>query len=139
MVAAKLASVGVAILSILLALVAQKMNVAFLVSLAFAVAASANLPVLVFTVFWRRFNTTGAVTGMLVGLISSIVLVLISPNVWATDGSAILNGEALFPLTNPGIISIPLGFLAAYVGTFFGKERDTAKYNEIAVRANTGL
>lgn len=139
MVAAKLASVGVAILSILLALVAQKMNVAFLVSLAFAVAASANLPVLVFTVFWRRFNTAGAVTGMLVGLISSIVLVLISPNVWATDGSAILNGEALFPLTNPGIISIPLGFLAAYVGTFFGKEKDTAKYNEIAVRASTGL
>lgn len=139
MVAAKLASLGVAVLSILLALVAQKMNVAFLVSLAFAVAASANLPVLIFTVFWRRFNTSGAVTGMLVGLISSILLVVLSPNVWAPDGSAILTGEALFPLTNPGIVSIPLGFLAAFLGTFLSKEEDTRKYNEIAVRAHTGL
>lgn len=114
------------------------MNVAFLVSHAFAVAASANLPVLVFTVFWRKFNTAGAVTGLLVGLISSITLVLISPNVWAPDG-AILTGEALFPLRNPGIISIPLGFPAAFVGTFFSKEKDNAKYDEIVVRANTGL
>ncbi|MFB5675250.1 cation acetate symporter [Paenibacillus terreus] len=138
--AAKLASVGVAIISILLALFAQKLNVAFLVSLAFAVAASANLPVLVFTVFWRRFNTAGAVTGMLVGLVSAIILVMISPNVWdPVAGKAILVGTPLIPLTNPGIISIPLGFLGAFLGTYFSSARDDAKFDEILVKANTGI
>jgi cation/acetate symporter len=141
MVAAKLASVGVAILSILLALFAQKLNVAFLVALAFAVAASANLPVLVFTIFWKRFNTAGAVTGMLVGLISSLFLVAISPNVWSPEaGAAILVGDPLISLTNPGIISIPLGFIGAYVGTLLStKKADAKKFDEILVKANTGL
>jgi len=137
---AKLASVGVAIVSIILSLYAQKLNVAFLVALAFAVAASANLPVLVFTVFWRRFNTAGAVTGMLVGLISALVLVIISPNVWdPTAGKAILVGTPLISLTNPGIISIPLGFIGAWVGTMLSSKRDDVKYDEIIVRANTGI
>lgn len=97
MKAAKWASVGVAIISIILALFAQKLNVAFLVSLAFAVAASANLPIILLTIFWKRFNTAGAVTGMLVGLISSLVLVTISPSVWSPiEGAAILTGEAIF-------------------------------------------
>ena len=141
MVAAKLASVGVAILSIILALFAQKLNVAFLVALAFAVAASANLPVLIFTIFWKRFNTAGAVTGMLVGLLSSLFLVAISPNVWSPEaGVAILVGEPLISLTNPGIISIPLGFIGAYVGTVLStKKADAKKFDEILVKANTGL
>jgi len=141
MVAAKLASVGVAVLSIILALFAQKLNVAFLVALAFAVAASANLPVLIFTIFWKRFNTTGAITGMLVGLISSLFLVAISPNVWSPEaGAAILVGDPLISLTNPGIISIPLGFLSAYLGTVLStKKEDAKKYDEILVKANTGL
>ncbi|MDD9266097.1 cation acetate symporter [Paenibacillus sp. GCM10023248] len=139
-VSAKLASVGVALISIVLALFAQKMNVAFLVALAFAVAASANLPVLVFTVFWRRFNTAGAVTGMLVGLISALILVIVSPNVWdPVAGKAILVGTPLISLTNPGIISIPLGFLGAIVGTLLSSKRADAKYDEILVKANTGL
>lgn len=141
MVAAKLASVGVAVLSIILALFAQKLNVAFLVALAFAVAASANLPVLIFTIFWKRFNTAGAVTGMLVGLLSSLFLVAISPNVWSPEaGVAILVGEPLISLTNPGIISIPLGFIGAYVGTVLStKKADAKKFDEILVKANTGL
>jgi len=141
MVAAKLASVGVAILSIILALFAQKLNVAFLVALAFAVAASANLPVLIFTIFWKRFNTAGAVTGMLVGLLSSLFLVAISPNVWSPEaGAAILVGKPLISLTNPGIISIPLGFIGAYVGTVLStKKADAKKFDEILVKANTGL
>lgn len=141
MVAAKLASVGVAVLSIILALFAQKLNVAFLVALAFAVAASANLPVLIFTIFWKRFNTAGAVTGMLVGLLSSLLLVAISPNVWSPEaGVAILVGEPLISLTNPGIISIPLGFLGAYLGTILStKKADAKKFDEILVKANTGL
>ncbi len=137
---AKWASVGVSIVSIILALFAQKLNVAFLVSLAFAVAASANLPVILFTIFWRRFNTTGAVTGMLVGLFSSLILVAMSPNVWnPVAGKAILVGEALFPLPNPGIVSIPLGFLAAWIGTMISSSRNDAKYDEILVKANTGM
>ncbi|WP_409343518.1 cation acetate symporter [Paenibacillus sp. MBLB4367] len=137
---AKLASVGVALISIVLALFAQKMNVAFLVALAFAVAASANLPVLVFTVFWRRFNTAGAVTGMLVGLIGALALVMISPNVWdPVAGKAIFVGTPLISLTNPGIISIPLGFAGAFVGTLLSTKRDDKKYDEIMVRANTGM
>ena len=77
---------------------------------------------------------------MIVGLVSSLVLVFISPNVWAPDGSAILVGKALFPLTNPGIISIPLGFLAAIVGTLVSSEKvDAKKYDEILVTAHTGF
>lgn len=141
MVAARLASIGVAIISIILALFAQKMNVAFLVALAFAVAASANLPVILFTIFWRRFNTAGAVSGMLVGLFSSLILVALSPNVWSPEpGAAILVGEAIFPLTNPGVVSIPLGFIAAFIGTLVSsKKEDSKKFDEIVVKANTGL
>ncbi|MGF9907815.1 solute symporter family protein [Brevibacillus porteri] len=137
---AKWASVGVSIVSILLALFAQNLNVAFLVALAFAVAASANLPVILFTIFWKRFNTAGAISGMLVGLFSSLILVALSPNVWnPVAGKAILVGEALFPLPNPGIVSIPLGFLAAWVGTLLSSSRDDKKYDEILVKANTGM
>jgi cation/acetate symporter len=141
MLAARWASVGVAILSIVLALFAQKMNVAFLVALAFAVAASANLPIIILTIFWRRFNTTGAVTGMLVGLFSSLILVAISPNVWSPEvGKAILVGEPIFKLANPGIVSIPLGFIAAIVGTLLSsKKEDSKKFDEILVKANTGI
>ncbi|MGU3470915.1 cation acetate symporter [Paenibacillus sp. D51F] len=137
---AKLASVGVAVISIILALFAQKLNVAFLVSLAFAVAASANLPVILFTVFWKRFNTSGAITGMLTGLISALFLVMISPNVWnPVAGKAILVGTPLIDLTNPGIISIPLGFIGAFLGTFLSSKTNAAKYDEVLVKANTGI
>ncbi|MFV9510319.1 cation acetate symporter [Tepidibacillus sp. LV47] len=141
MLAARWASVGVAVLSILLALYAQSLNVSFLVALAFAVAASANLPVIVFTIYWRKFNTTGAVTGMLVGLLSALILIAIGPNIWnPVPGKAILVGHPIFPLENPGIISIPLGFIGAYLGTLFSsRKEDPAKYDEILVKANTGL
>ncbi|RFU64380.1 cation acetate symporter [Peribacillus saganii] len=140
-VAARWASIGVSILSIILALFAQKMNVAFLVALAFAVAASANLPIIMLTIFWKRFNTTGAVTGMVVGLFSALILVAISPNVWSPEaGVAILVGEPLFSLSNPGIVSIPLGFIAAVVGTLLSsKKADEKKFDEILVKANTGI
>lgn len=137
---ARWASVGVAIVSILLSLFAQKLNVAFLVSVAFAIAASANLPVILFTIFWKRFNTAGAVTGMLTGLISALVLVALSPSVWAPEaGKAILVGKALFPYANPGIISIPLGFIGAIVGTWLSRPSDAVKYDEIVVKAHTGI
>ena len=84
-------------------------NVAFLVALAFAVAASANLPVIILSLFWKRFTTAGAVSGLATGLVASIVLILIGPS--------IMKNGPLFPLENPGIVSIPLGFLGAVVGT----------------------
>jgi cation/acetate symporter len=107
-------------------------NVAFLVALAFAVAASANLPVIILSLFWKRFNTTGAVVGLGTGLVASIALILISPSIMKT--------APLFPLENPGIISIPLGFLGAFVGTLLSREPEAeAKFTELLVRANTGL
>jgi len=107
-------------------------NVAFLVALAFAVAASANLPVIVLSLFWQRFNTTGAVAGLGTGLVASIVLILISPS--------IMKSSPLFPLENPGILSIPLGFLGAFVGTLLSREPEAeVKFTELLVRANTGL
>jgi cation/acetate symporter len=126
--------------AILLAIKLQTVNVAFLVGLAFAVAASANLPVIVLSIFWRRFNTAGAVAGLFVGLASSIVLIMISPSVMGMDAKALIHGQPIFPLKNPGIVSIPLGFLGAIVGTFLRREpRAEARFAELSVRANTGL
>jgi cation/acetate symporter len=122
-------------------------NVAFLVALAFAVAASANLPVIVMSIFWRRFNTAGAVTGLAVGLLASIGLILVSPSLMAIDpptvtGTArhLIQAKAWFPLENPGILSIPLGFLGAFLGTLLSHEPTSQhKFNELLVRSNTGL
>ena len=122
-------------------------NVAFLVALAFAVAASANLPVIVLSIFWRRFNTTGAVAGLAVGLLASIGLILIGPSLMAVDpptvtGAArhLIQAKAWFPLENPGILSIPLGFLGAILGTLLSHEPSSEhKFNELLVRSNTGL
>jgi cation/acetate symporter len=140
MMAARYASVAVSALSIIIALFAQTMNVAFLVSLAFCVAASANLPVIIYTIYWKRFNTAGAVTGMLSGLITALVLVALSPNVInPVAGAGMFVGDPIFPLTNPAIISIPAGFLGAYVGALLSNKRDEKKYAEVLVKANTGL
>jgi cation/acetate symporter len=130
---ARVTAFVVGAISILIAiLLGPNANVAFLVALAFAVAASANLPVIVLSLFWRRFNTKGAVAGLATGLISSLVLILLSPSVMKTG--------AIFPLENPGIISIPLGFLGAAVGAMLGREPHAEeKFTELNVRANTGL
>jgi cation/acetate symporter len=122
-------------------------NVAFLVALAFAVAASANLPVIVLSIFWRRFNTVGACVGLATGLIASIGLILVSPSLMAVDpptvvGTArhLFQRQAIFPLENPGILSIPLGFIGAIVGTLVAREPSAeSKFNELLVRSNTGL
>ncbi len=116
-------------------------NVAFLVALAFAVAASANLPVIVLSIFWKRFNTTGAVLGLAAGLLGSIILILVSPSMMGVDGKHLFNHAPLFPLENPGILSIPIGFAGAVLGTLLGGREATAeaKFTELEVRANTGL
>jgi len=122
-------------------------NVAFLVALAFAVAASANLPVIVLSIFWKRFNTAGAVGGLLVGLVGSIALIMVGPSIMGVDpvtlttGRHLIQHAPLFPLENPGILSIPLGFAGALIGTFLGGREPMAehKFTELQVRANTGL
>ncbi|WP_026566041.1 solute symporter family protein [Bacillus sp. UNC41MFS5] len=137
---ARIASIGVAVVSILLALSAQKLNVAFLSVLALGIAASANLPVILCTIYWKRFNSTGAITGMLIGLISSVVLVLLSPNVWSpTPGAAIFTGEPIFPMLNPTIYTVPLGFLGAYLGTVLSRGKSNAEsFAEVLYKSNTG-
>lgn len=139
MKAARWASVGVAAFSIILALGAQTLNVAFLVSLAFCIAASANLPVIIYTIYYKKFNTTGAVSAMITGLLSALILVALSPNIWNPEGTAILTGTPLFPLTNPAIVSVPLGFIAGWIGSIVGEKADARKYAEVTVKANTGL
>lgn len=139
MKAARLASIGVSVFSIILALGAQTMNVAFLVSLAFCIAASANLPVIIYTIYYKKFNTTGAMAAMITGLVTALVLVVLSPNLWNPEGTAIFTGTALFPLTNPAIISVPAGFLAGWIGSLVGAKSDARKYAEVTVKANTGI
>ncbi|WP_407699318.1 solute symporter family protein [Streptomyces alkaliphilus] len=143
---ARLAAFGVGVAAIVLAIFAQNLNVAFLVALAFAIAASANLPTVLLSLFWKRFNTTGALAGIYGGLASALILVFFSPVV---SGKVNAEGDSLslfpagvdfswFPLENPGLVSIPLGLLCAVVGTLLSKETDPERFAELQVRALTG-
>lgn len=138
--AARIAALGVSIISILLALGAEKLNVAFLVSLAFCIAASANVPTILFTIYWKRFNTTGAVASMITGLLTALILVAMSPNVVnPVDGAAFFVGNPIFPFSNPAIISVPAGFLAAIIGTLVSSQsKDEVSYAEVKFKAETG-
>jgi cation/acetate symporter len=115
-------------------------NVAFLVALAFAVAASANLPTILFSLFWKRFNTSGVLWSMYGGLVSSIVLIIFSPAVSGSSKAMFPGADfAFFPLKNPGLVSVPLAFLLGVIGTFLSrKPADEARYAEMEVRALTG-
>ncbi|MFI9201729.1 cation acetate symporter [Streptomyces sp. NPDC053048] len=123
-----------------LGLLAQNLNVAFLVGLAFAVAASANLPVLLYTLFWRRFTTRGAVWSVYGGLIPAVALVVLSPVVSGAPGAIFPGADfAVFPLENPGLVSVPAGFLAGWLGTRTSREgADEAAHAQTEVRALTG-
>ncbi|GAA4641187.1 solute symporter family protein [Gordonia humi] len=129
------------LVSIVLGILANGQNIAFLVALAFAVAASANLPTIVYSLYWRRFNTRGALWSMYGGLISCIVLIVISPAVSGGPKAMIPSIDiAYFPLENPGIISIPLAFVLGIVGTLTSRDRgDAGKNAEMEVRSLTGV
>ena len=129
------------IVSIILGILAMQQNVAFLVSLAFAVAASANLPTILYSLYWKRFNTTGAVASIYTGLISALVLIALSPAVSGSATSMFPNADwAIFPLSSPGLVSIPLGFLAGIVGTYLGKPDNFDQLQaEMEVRSLTGV
>jgi cation/acetate symporter len=137
---ARFAAVGIGAVAIGLSLFAQDQNIAFLVGLAFAVAASANLPALLYSLFWRRFTTRGAVWSIYGGLVPALVLVVFSP-VISGRPDALFPGVDfhLFPLENPGLVSIPLGFFAGWLGTLLSpEEADAGKFAETEVRSLTG-
>ncbi|MEU0142933.1 cation acetate symporter [Streptomyces albidoflavus] len=138
--AARWATVAIGIVSIALGALARDLNVAGLVALAFAVAASANLPTILYSLFWKRFTTQGALWSIYGGLASSVLLVLFSPVVSGKETSMFPSVDfAWFPLENPGLISIPLGFLLGWLGTMLSKETpDKEKYAELEVRSLTG-
>ena len=141
--------VVIGIVAILGGILANGQNIAFLVALAFAVAASANLPTILYSLYWKRFNTRGALWSMYGGLISCVTLIIFSPVV---SGKPVdpATGKSLsmitdpsidfhwFPLDNPGIVSIPLAFFLGWLGSVTAKDDFQEKYAEMEVRSLTG-
>ena len=146
---ARITAVVIGVVAIAGGILANGQNIAFLVALAFAVAASANLPTILYSLFWKRFNTTGALFSIYGGLGITVLLIVFSPVVSGKPVSEVtgrspsmLQGVdfAWFPLDNPGIVSIPLSFLLGYLGTVLSKEKvDDVKVSEMAVRSLTGV
>ncbi|WP_374111984.1 solute symporter family protein [Pseudonocardia sp. TRM90224] len=146
---ARLTALIVGLVAIAGGIIANGQNIAFLVALAFAVAASANLPTILYSLFWKRFNTMGALFSIYGGLVISIVLIVFSPAVsgkpvneaTGRSGSMIQGVDFhWFPLDNPGLISIPASFLLGIIGTYIGGKRsvEPGKFAEMEVRALTG-
>ena len=130
---ARWAAIAIGVLAMVLGVLAQGVNVAVLVILAICVAASANFPVLILSLFWRRFNTGGVVGGMAFGLISSVALAMIGP--------AMRGADALWPLVNPTVVSLPLGFLGCYLGTIlYGRDAENeARFDDFSLQVHTGV
>jgi cation/acetate symporter len=138
--AVRIASVGIGLIAVALSLLSQKMNVAFLVSVAIAISGSALVPTMLCTMFWSRFTTKGALWSTYGGLGVALFLVLFSPVVSGSP-TAMFPGVDFhwFPLGNPGIVSIPAGFALAWLGTVrSGEEPDEDRFREQEVRALTG-
>ncbi len=136
----KAATVVLGGLAVLLGILFEKENIAFMVGLAFAIAASANFPVLLLSMFWKGLTTRGAVLGGALGLITAVVLVVLSPTVWK---DVLHYPHAIFPYGNPAIFSIPLAFLGCWVFSVTDRsaaaERAARAFAGQQVRMNTGL
>ncbi|MGP4002674.1 solute symporter family protein [Streptomyces sp. 8N706] len=140
-IVARSAVVLIGLIATALSMYAQNINISFLVGLAFAVAASAILPVLLYNLYWRGFTTRGATWSIYGGLLSSVLLVVFSPAV-SGDPAALLPDSdfALFPLHNPAVLSIPIGFLLGWLGSFLDtSERDGADIAETRNRILAGV
>ncbi len=136
----KIATLALGVLSIILGLAFENQNVAFMVGLAFAVAASANFPVLMLSMFWKGLTTRGAVAGGLAGLIGAFVLIILGPSVWVS----VLHNEApIFPYGNPAIFTIPLAFIVSWIVSITDKSEqaklDKAGFDAQYVRSMTGI
>jgi cation/acetate symporter len=129
---ARATAVVVGIVAIGLSIALRGYNVGFLVGLIFAVAASANVPVILLSLWWKRFSGAGAIAGMIGGLVASVGLIAISP--------VGMGQHALFPIENPGIVSIPIGFICAIVGSLLAPDPQAQEmFGQLQVRAATGL
>jgi len=140
-VVSRFASIGLGILAIVLGLVFEKLNVAYMVGLAFAVAASANFPVLLLNMYWKRFNTTGAVLGGWLGLISAVALTILSPGIWV---KVMGHHAAIFPYDSPALFSMPLGFLGGWLGSLLASGATSSRVEEgrfeaLYIRSQTGI
>jgi cation/acetate symporter len=138
---ARITALVIGAVAILGGIGAANLNIAFLVALAFAVAASANLPTILYSLFWRKFNTTGALFSIYGGLLTSVGLIVFSPVMSGAETSILPNADfAFFPLRNPGLVSIPASFLLGIIGTIVGRNLpvDDAKFAEMEVRSLTG-
>ncbi|MBB5854249.1 cation acetate symporter [Amycolatopsis umgeniensis] len=144
---ARITALVIGAVAIVGGILAKNQNVAFLVALAFAVAASANLPTILYSLFWKRFNTQGALWSIYGGLIVCVILIVFSPAVSGKPVDAKTGKSASmiqgvdfhwFPLDNPGIVSIPVAFFLGWLGTVLSKEHNRKKYAEMEVRSLTG-
>lgn len=138
----RMTTVALGILAVLLGIVFEKQNVAFMVSLAFAVAASANFPVLFMAVLWKDCTTRGAVIGGFLGLMSSVLLTIVSPPVWeATLGYP--KGSGLFPYTSPALFSMTIGVVGIWLFSILDRSSQAAKdrggFLAQQVRSETGI
>jgi cation/acetate symporter len=136
---AKSATIGLGVLAVLLGLLFKSVNVAFMVGLAFAVAASANFPALLLSVAWKKFTTNGAVASIATGLITAVVLIVLSPTVWE-DVFHAAKGSAPFPMKSPALFSMPLAFLAGIVVSLVKPEPEAAeKFDSEIARTYAGI
>ncbi|TCF98639.1 cation acetate symporter [Paraburkholderia strydomiana] len=136
----RIATVALGLVAIFLGILFENLNVAFLVALAFGIAASANFPVLVLSMYWGGLTTRGALWGGIAGLVSSLVLVILSPAVWIT---VLGKHSAIFPYENPGLFSLPLAFFSAVVVSKLDRseraDSERLGFERQAVRAETGF
>ncbi|MDO5626243.1 MAG: cation acetate symporter [Pseudomonadota bacterium] len=138
----RITTLTLGIVAVLLGILFERQNIAFMVSLAFAIAASANFPVLLLSVLWKDCTTKGAVIGGFMGLVSSVALTVVSPSVWeATLGNP--KGSALFPYTSPALFSMAIGFFGIWLFSVLDKsknaQQERAAFPAQQVRAETGL
>ncbi|WP_413586692.1 cation acetate symporter [Aquipseudomonas alcaligenes] len=136
----RIATVGLGLVAIGLGILFEQQNVAFLVGLTFGIAASTNFPVLIMAMYWKGLTTRGALLGGCAGLISALVLVILSPAVWV---AVLGHAEAIYPYDHPALFSMPLAFLVIVVVSRMDRsaraERERAAFDDQFVRAQTGL
>ncbi|GFN24281.1 hypothetical protein TAMC210_25990 [Thermanaeromonas sp. C210] len=129
---ARVATVAVGLAAILLGIFFKGQNVAFMVGLAFAVAASGNFPALLLSIIWRRLSTTGAAASIVAGAVLATLLIILSPTVWV---DILKHQQAIFPLNNPAVVSMPVGFAVAFLGSLLFPDRQAeVKFEEQQLR-----
>ncbi len=137
---ARITSVTIGILAVIGGIFANGQNIAFLISLAFGVAASANLPAILMTMYWSRFNTRGAVWSIYAGLLSAVLIIMFSTSISGGPTAFFPNADfAFLELTNPTIVSLPLAFLMGVIGSLTSPKPDSDLQAEMEVCSMTGI